>query len=285
MSSPSSLVAWKRPDAAQYALLAPANTAAKALPEDQLTFIDGKEREQRFHWAEVYRRARCAAGSLANAGVKPGDIVGIILPTEPAFIDALFGCQLLGAVPVLLYLFGTTRTIEEYHARTAAMLEAVAASAVITSGRVKRVLGKVIERYRPPLGLIDATPLSTGIPSTVAPPAPTISPWQFSSGTTVAPKPVALTHRQVLANVEAIVDFLPLMLAEQGGVSWLPLYHDMGLIGCVFVALVGPGPLALIPPEQFLAKPELWLRAISRARRPSLLPNFAMCAERIGRPP
>src|SRR5439155_615197 len=108
---------------------------------------------------------------------------------------------------------------------------------------------------------------------------------QFSSGTTVEPKPVALTHANVLANVAAIDTYIP----EQGplrqrGVSWLPLYHDMGLIGCLLLAVYHPGPLALLPPEAFLARPALWLRAIARTRATlTVAPNFAfgLCAKRV----
>src|SRR5262249_4413312 len=109
---------------------------------------------------------------------------------------------------------------------------------------------------------------------------------QFSSGTVVDPKPVALTHASLLANVGAMHE----RFAEAGadvsahGVSWLPLYHDMGLIGCVFVALYHPGSLTLIPPELFVARPAIWLRVLSRTRASlSVAPNFAyaLCTERI----
>jgi acyl-CoA synthetase (AMP-forming)/AMP-acid ligase II len=106
---------------------------------------------------------------------------------------------------------------------------------------------------------------------------------QFSSGTTVDPKPVALTHANVLANLAAIQTIVPDDDA-QAGVSWLPLYHDMGLIGCLLLAVARPGPLTLIPPEVFLARPALWLRAISKKRATlSVAPNFAygLCARRI----
>ncbi|TMA24117.1 MAG: fatty acyl-AMP ligase, partial [Deltaproteobacteria bacterium] len=96
-------------------------------------------------------------------------------------------------------------------------------------------------------------------------------------------KPVALTHANVLANVAAIDTIVPPDDA-QAGVSWLPLYHDMGLIGCLLLAVAHPGPLTLLPPEVFLARPALWLRAISRKRATlSVAPNFAygLCARRI----
>ena len=118
---------------------------------------------------------------------------------------------------------------------------------------------------------------------------------QFSSGTTTDPKPVALTHEQMLANAHRITasvfdEFFSPGRSESregdgpSGVSWLPLYHDMGLVGCLLPALLGPGPLTLIPPELFLARPSIWLRTISRYRATtSPAPNFAygLCADRI----
>ena len=108
---------------------------------------------------------------------------------------------------------------------------------------------------------------------------------QFSSGSTVDPKAVALTHRQLLAQCAVLH---ALMHEQPGntrvGASWLPLYHDMGLIGCLLSAVYHPGRLVLIAPEHFLAKPALWLRAIARHRAfISPAPNFAysLCARRV----
>src|SRR5256885_5610522 len=95
--------------------------------------------------------------------------------------------------------------------------------------------------------------------------------------------PISLTHANVLANVAAIETIVPTDDA-QAGVSWLPLYHDMGLIGCLLCAVDRPGPLTLIPPELFLARPAIWLRAISRKRATiSVAPNFAygLCLRRV----
>ena len=263
-----------------------AHTAEHAPPEDRLTFIDRREQETAYHWSVIYARARRAAGALAAQGVRPGDRVAIILPTGVSVMDALFGCQLLGAVPVPLYPPVRLGRLDEYYDRTAHMLRAVEARALITERRIQRLLGQVFVRYAPPLGTLDADALHTGpdrAPTDSGPDG--LAMVQFSSGTTVAPKPVGLTHRQVLANTLAILDFIPLEQGfKQSGCTWLPLYHDMGLIGCVFVAVVGPGPLALIPPEVFLTRPALWLRAISRHKATvSPAPNFAyaLCAERI----
>ena len=109
---------------------------------------------------------------------------------------------------------------------------------------------------------------------------------QFSSGSTVDPKPVALSHRAVLAQTDALRALMPDDTPEdpQLGVSWLPLYHDMGLIGCLLSAMTYPGPLVLLAPEVFLGRPALWLRALSRHRGTiSVAPNFAyaVCARRV----
>ncbi len=108
---------------------------------------------------------------------------------------------------------------------------------------------------------------------------------QFSSGTTVDPKPVALSHRAVVAQTEIIKSF---WRDEPGfrhsGVSWLPLYHDMGLIGCVIPSIARDSAITLLGPELFVARPALWLRAISRWRASiSPAPNFAygLCLSRV----
>jgi acyl-CoA synthetase (AMP-forming)/AMP-acid ligase II len=108
---------------------------------------------------------------------------------------------------------------------------------------------------------------------------------QFSSGTTVDPKPVALTHRALMAQTTSLNGFWPdTPEVRHSGVSWLPLYHDMGLIGCVFTVLERPSTLTLIPPELFVARPAVWLRTLSRYRATiSPAPNFAfgLCTEKI----
>jgi fatty-acyl-CoA synthase len=254
-------------------------------PGAGLRFLDRQERETWLPWPEVARRAARAAGALAARGVRPGDRVAIILPTDPAFADAFFGCQHLGAVPVALYPPIRLGRLDEYHRSTAAMLRAADARIVVTEARVNRVLGQTLARAKPPLGVLLADALG-GPEAPLADPDPdALAMVQFSSGTTVDPKPVGLTHRQVLAQATALLDRVNATgpHATRAGVSWLPLYHDMGLIGCIFPALCQPGPLTLIPPEAFLARPALWLRAISRHRGTvSPAPDFAfaLCVDR-----
>ncbi len=240
-----------------------------------VTFLDLRERETALSWADVARRAGEAAGALARAGVAPGDRVAIVLRTEPSFLDAFLGASLRGAVPVPLYPPVRLGRLEEWTAATARMMEVAGASLVVSGGSSARLLGEAVARARPRLGWLAAERLTGGRP---APPHSShpedLALVQFSSGSTVDPKPVALTHRALTAQIAALVALVRPTPADVL-VSWLPLYHDMGLIGCLLGALSYPGPLVLLPPEHFLARPALWLRAIARHRGTiSAAPSF-----------
>ena len=252
--------------------------------EDGLVFVGLDERERFYHWSVIRERAERAAASLIHDGVRPGDRVALILTTSVHFMDALFGTLLASAVPVPLYPPLRLGRLREYEDATLRMLQTVGARALVDEARVRPVLGPIVARAR--CVEIDAASLSeTDARTALQPDGDALGLIQFSSGSTIAPKAVALTHTQVLAQcgaIEAIVRDRP----DNTGVgcSWLPLYHDMGLIGGLFTALTLPGRLVLLSPEHFLAKPALWLRAISRHRAfISPAPNFAyaLCTQRV----
>ncbi|MCP3165456.1 fatty acyl-AMP ligase [Myxococcus qinghaiensis] len=254
----------------------------------KLTFVDAAEREESLPWGDVYRRARRTAAGLSRLGVREGERVALLLPTSPGFMDAFFGTLLAGAVPVPLYPPVRLGRLEEYHRATARMLQVTGASLVLTDSRVRLLLGPSVERSRPRLGCHTVEEVSRGDDErevAVGPAA--LGLIQFSSGSTVDPKPVALTQGALLSQVMALEVAMPLPPetdTPRVGVSWLPLYHDMGLIGCLLSALHYPGHLVLIPPEVFLARPALWLRALSRHRGfISPAPNFAygLCLKRV----
>ena len=242
-----------------------------------LRFIDRHEEALWLPWTEIAARACRAAGALQGAGVEPGDRVALIEPTGPAFFDGFFGILLAGAVPVPTYPPVRLGRLDEYHRRTGGMLADVRARLVLADRRVRRILGETVARARPALGcriLADLAPH----PWRRVPVGPDdLALVQFSSGTTMEPKPVALTHQAVMTQAVLLNGFWP----DDGevrhsGLSWLPLYHDMGLIGCAMAALERPATLTLLPPELFVSRPALWLRAISRYRASvSPAPNFA----------
>ena len=261
--------------------------AAAAATRWGITFVDLHEGETFLSFREIHARARRAAGVLRHAGVSAGDRVALVFPTSPAFMDAYFGVLLAGAVAVPLYPPFRLGRLPEYHAATARMIGTADACLVLTGVRTRKLLGQAIERSRPRLGCLTLEDVGQGdigeVEAAVDPEE--LALIQFSSGSTAHPKPIALSHRNLMAQLAALKALLPPEdLLPQRGVSWLPLYHDMGLIGCLLLAVYYPGPVVLIPPEHFLARPALWLRAIARHRATvSVAPTFgyAVCTKRV----
>jgi acyl-CoA synthetase (AMP-forming)/AMP-acid ligase II len=236
-------------------------------------------------FGEIAGRAARVAGALARRGVRPGDRVALVFPTAPGFFDAFFGALLAGAVPVPLYPPVRLGRLDEYHERTARQLAAVEAALVVADPRLVALLGRGVARALPRLGVAALAELSGAAPLTLTGRPEELALVQFSSGTTVEPKPVALDHRALLYQARSLNALWPERDGRRStGVSWLPLYHDMGLIGCVLPAVEMPTVLTLLPPELFVARPALWLRAISETRAAvSPAPNFAyaLATERV----
>jgi fatty-acyl-CoA synthase len=260
--------------------------AAAAAPSG-ITFVDLHERETFLPFAEIRARAGRTAAALLRKGVRPGDRVALVFPTSPEFLDGYFGALLAGAVPVPLYPPFRLGRLPEYHAATARMIGASGACLVLADARTRTLLGQAVERSRPRLGcatLEDIGQGSTGEVHAAVDPG-SLGVIQFSSGSTADPKPIALSHANLTAQLAALKSLLPPEERfPQLGVSWLPLYHDMGLIGCLLLAVYYPGPLVLIPPEHFLVRPALWLRAIARHRATlSVSPTFgyALSTKRV----
>ncbi|MDY7091418.1 MAG: fatty acyl-AMP ligase [Acidobacteriota bacterium] len=275
------------------AQLAAAASSEGATGTGGLRFLDRRLEERWLGWGELHHRARQVAAGLAALGVQAGQRVALIYPTGEDFFAAFFGILAAGAVPVPLYPPVRLGRLGEYQERTAGMLRAAGARLVLAEGRVARLLGPAVEIARPPLGVrrLDelAEGLSGGLDGAGGPEHTAtedeLALVQFSSGTTVAPKPVALSHRAVVAQTRILnAHWPPDAAGLPTGVSWLPLYHDMGLIGCVFSALALGTELTLLPPEDFVVRPALWLKALSRTRAAvSPAPNFAyaLAVERI----
>ena len=188
-------------------------------------------------------------------------------------------------MPVPLYPPVRLGRMDEYAAsRPAGMLAVSGARLVVSRGGVRRLLG---DGARASAARSSAASTRTSCapgrrPARRAEPSPDdLALVQFSSGSTVDPKPVALTHAALAAQSDALVAADRARGRDDVLVSWLPLYHDMGLIGALLGAMSYPGPLVLLPPEHFLARPALWLRAMARHRGTiSAAPSFAYALRR-----
>jgi fatty-acyl-CoA synthase len=244
--------------------------------------------------AELLARAVVVAARLIERGIAPGDRVALMLPTGRGFFAAFAGTMVAGAVPVPIYPPFRADRLEEYAARQAGILRSAEAKLLVTFGRaaplarlMKPRIGSLAEVVD--IGELDADALPGGEPGAAAlPELPRVRPedlafLQYTSGSTGEPKGVMLTHANLLANIRAIAEAVGVR-DDDVGVSWLPLYHDMGLIGKWMVPLTRGIPIVILSPLAFLARPERWLRAIARHRGTlSAAPNFAfeLCARKI----
>ncbi len=256
-----------------------------ATVDSQLTFVDAREEETRLEFGPLFEHAQVIAHALRERGVQPGDRVALVLPTGVDFVEGFFGAQLAGAVPVPLYPPVRLGRMDEYVVSTARMLSLVGAKVVLSDLRVKLLLGQAIARAAVPLGCPTVAELRSGSGQLICEATPeTLGVIQFSSGSTVDPKAVALSHRALISQCAALEALMKPEHGDPSGVSWLPLYHDMGLIGALLSAIYQAGPLTLLPPEAFLARPALWLRTLSKFKATiSPAPNFAygLCLKRI----
>jgi fatty-acyl-CoA synthase len=249
-----------------------------------LVFVSRKEQDQDVSFARIREQAQSIAADLVRRGVRKGDRVALVLPTSPEFVECFFGVLCAGAIPVPLYPPLRLGKLDEFHRRTTAMLKAVDAAMVVTDERIRRFLGVAVANSSPVLGCVTASSLGGPISDAVEVAADDVAVIQFSSGTTNDPKPVALTHANLLSNLATLKHYITADGSRPVGVTWLPLYHDMGLIGNLLSVFYFQGKLVLLPPELFVAVPGAWLRAISRHRGTiTAAPNFAfgLCLKRI----
>ncbi len=228
-------------------------------------------------YGDLDRNARTIAHGLMLRGVRRGDRVAIMLPTEAAFFYTFFGILIAGAVPVPIYPPFRRAQVEDHLRRQAGILRNAEARLLVTDEEIRRVGGLLRGLVESLEEVVTAADLCRdGVPAPAVPAdRSTTALIQYTSGSTGDPKGVVLSHANLLANIRSMGEAL-----EAGSsdvfVSWLPLYHDMGLIGAWLGCLYYAVPTAIMPPLAFLADPARWLRAIGRHRATlSAAPNFA----------
>jgi len=224
--------------------------------------------------------AQRVAFDLARRGIGRGDTVALMLPTSRDFFLAFAGTILAGATPVPIYPPFRADRIAEYAERQSAILANAGARLLVTFREAASV-AKLLKPLVPSLeGVATAEVLAaSNAPAPLGPPvharAEDLALLQYTSGSTGNPKGVMLTHANLLANVRAIGEALGIR-SDDVGVSWLPLYHDMGLIGAWLMPLYFGLPVVVMSPLAFLSRPARWLRAFHRYRGTlGAAPNFA----------
>ncbi len=243
-------------------------------------------RERSITYRALWDGARGVAAALGERGIAPGDTVALMLRTEEAFFRTFAGILLAGAVPVPMYPPVRADRIGEYAHRQSAILRNAGARLLVTFAEAERVgtiLRGVVEPLREVIGADTLVAAGTNTAAPISSSADSPALIQYTSGSTGDPKGVLLTHGNLLANLRAIgqaVDIRP----DDVVASWLPLYHDMGLIGAWLGSLYFGLPVAILSPLTFLSRPSRWLWAIHAHRATiSPAPNFAfdLCVNKI----
>jgi 1-acyl-sn-glycerol-3-phosphate acyltransferase len=237
-------------------------------------------------YRELSTRARNVARGLIARDVAPGDRVALMLPTSPDFFIAFFGILYTGAIPVPIYPPMRMSQIEDHLRRQIGILRNAGACVLITMPEGRRLAGLLraqVETMRTVESVagLDMATAPVNLPQVKDPES--VALIQYTSGSTGAPKGVVLSHANLLANIRAMGGVMEASSADVF-VSWLPLYHDMGLIGAWLGCLHFAAPLYAMSPLSFLVRPESWLWAIHRFRATfSASPNFGfeLCLNKI----
>jgi fatty-acyl-CoA synthase len=236
--------------------------------ETGVNFFDGRGRlTEALPWRVLRERAQAFARRLIGAGMKPEERLLVIADTWPGFCIAFFGAQYAHVVPVPVALPVGFGAMAGYVATLRRQITASGAAAVIAPDSLatiaERAAADTGARLAGPMALFDSLP---DMPVTLPPMADSRrSHIQFSSGSTRLPVGVDILHEQLMANIDgalAAQDIGP----DDSAVSWLPLYHDMGLIGLLLAPLCAQRSVDLMAPGDFARRPMQWLSMISRRR-------------------
>jgi fatty-acyl-CoA synthase len=261
--------------------------AIAARPEGTITFVGGGQ-EDRVLWAQLHEEARAMAAGLQARGVGPGTHIGILGATSRPLVTAIQAAWLCGGAAVVLPLPMRLGSIEEFAAQTRARIRNADVALVL----VDPDLAPFVEPQPgdPPFVLL--TEAATGYrPDHFDRPADdpdALAILQFTSGSTADPKGVMLPNGTVGANLDAIAEAAELDVDDDVLVSWLPLYHDMGLIGLMTLPMTTGTDLVLAPPQDFLASPTRWMEWLSHYGGTATAgPNFsyALAARALRRHP
>ena len=250
----------------------------------QIQYLADGETPEAITYGELSAGARRMAAGLRALDVEPGRSVAIMLPSGRPYFETFMGTLMASCVAVPLYPPTRIQRLEEHVRRQARIMANAQASVLVTFEEVKKI-GGLLKSLLPDLRAI-VTPAelaSEPCGERLRARGVDLALLQYTSGSTGEPKGVMLTHANLLANIHAMIRGCAATPADTV-VSWLPLYHDMGLIGAWLVVLCAGARLVLMSPATFMSRPSRWLRAISAWKGTlSAAPNFAydLCATKL----
>ncbi len=265
--------------------------AAKADPTRGFRFVpeEGLHEggsEATFSYTAIERASARYGGALQALGLRKGDRLALILPASEDFVLCFFGALRAGIVPVPIYPPLGLGQLQAYLDNTRHIVAKSGARTLVTTSKIKRLLGTVqascpaLEEVVAVEGIRES--LESLRPGKIA--LDDVAFLQFTSGSTSRPKGVSVTHASLATNIRCIMEIGLRAGDDDVGISWLPLYHDMGLIGFVLAPLMYRVRAVFLPPLLFLKRPISWFSTMSRHRGTiAYAPNFAyaLCVKRI----
>jgi acyl-CoA synthetase (AMP-forming)/AMP-acid ligase II len=272
------------PDTDPQTLLDVLQRTAARRPDGGVRVFRGGREVEHVTYAELLEQAgRIAAGLLQRLGDAREQRVALVFPNSGEPLQAFFGTLAAGAVPVPLPPPLRFSSRERYGERIRWALLRSRVGGLLTTGKLLPMLQALVASLGLRTRVLALADLSEGRASWAPAAADATALVQYTSGSTASPRGAVLTHRQVVANLRAIHRGLS-MREEDVSASWLPLFHDMGLIGCFLGALYGAADQLLAPPEDFVREPLTWLRVMSRyGATLATAPNwgYSHCAQRV----
>jgi fatty-acyl-CoA synthase len=249
-------------------------------PESGMRFLGFGAEDRYLTYRQIYAEAGRRAAHLTGLGLKKGDRLALMMVEAHEFVMSFLGGVLAGIIPTPISPPMTTKGNDNFLAAAARIIDDAGAKALLATESSRTFAEQVLARASGGARLLTTETAFAGDPPPFAPPR--IDPsdvcfLQYTSGSTTSPRGVMVTHANLMANITAFLG----PHGINGGpndvaVSWLPLYHDMGLIGFILGPLVYIGPAVILPTTSFARDPRVWLRAIDKYRGTiTYAPNFA----------
>lgn len=244
------------------------------------TFYDNAGKPTFTSFATLNRTVEARARRLMGLGLKRGERVGMVLAQPMDFVVSFFACLYAGLVPVPMYPPLSFGKLDAWADGALGILQNSEASLLLTDAQLQSVLWQVVPKAKTLKDLLTVEKLDQKAPDTGALPvvaADDLCFLQYTSGSTSAPKGVMVTHGNLAANAWVVAtEGMALVPWTDKCVCWLPLYHDMGLIGFVVTPMFVGAQACFIPTLLFVKRPNIWMKVMSEQKaNHSFGPNFA----------
>jgi fatty-acyl-CoA synthase len=245
------------------------------------TFITSDSKEQFYSFDALRTEAMNRAAHFRSLGLKKGDRLAIVMPEGQDFVPTFLGAVWAGVIPVPLYPPLSLGKLDSYVDALVAIMNRAEPTFLATNAKLEQVLWSAAARVSSLKGVVTAETLATPAPKSASREREEVTTddivfLQFTSGSTSLPKGVEVTHGSLRANADAIVLEGLGCRPDDVGVSWLPLYHDMGLIGFVLSPVFHHVQIVFIPTLSFVRNATMWLDVIHRKKGTlTFAPNFA----------